>query len=262
MCSLFATATPSEGMPSTWGFSSTLSAAALLALALVVAGCGGAGANEDGGGNDGGGDDGGGGGDGTGLSAPAAPSGLSAAPEDGAAQLSWDTVDDADTYQVYRDTSSGVDASSSALDTGVGQSSYTDETAENGTEYFYVVTAVASEDGESAESDPSREASAVPVAAPSGLEGTSRDSEVGLSWQAAAGAETYSVYRSTSSAEGDPPEGDPLATGVGETSYADTTARNGTKYYYRVTSVNPSGAESSASGEVEKTPFSDPPDRP
>jgi fibronectin type 3 domain-containing protein len=49
---------------------------------------------------------------------------------------------------------------------------------------------------------------------------------------------------------------------VAETSYADTTAENGTKYYYRVTSVNPSGAESDASSEVEKTPFSSPPDRP
>ncbi len=224
-----------------------------------MAGCGGAGANEDnGGGDDGGGDDGGGGG--TGLSAPAAPSGLGATSQEGAAQLSWDTVDDADTYRVYRDTSSGVDVSSSALDTGIDQTSYTDGTAENGTEYFYVVTAVASEDGESAESDASGEAGAIPFAAPSGLEGTSRDSEVALSWQGAAGADTYNVYRSTSSTSG--AEGEPLATGVVEASYTDTTAQNGTTYYYRVTSVNPNGAESDASSEVEKTPFSDPPDRP
>jgi fibronectin type 3 domain-containing protein len=68
------------------------------------------------------------------------------------------------------------------------------------------------------------------------------------------------VYRSTSSTSG--AEGDPLGTGVTEASFADTTAENGTKYYYRVTSVNPNGAESASSGEVEKTPFSDPPDRP
>ncbi|WP_259247149.1 fibronectin type III domain-containing protein [Salinibacter ruber] len=225
---------------------------------MAVTGCGGAGANEEGGGDDGGGDDGGGGG--AGLSAPAAPSGLEATPQDGAAQLSWGAVDDADTYRVYRSTSSGVDGSGSPLDTGIGQSSYTDETAENGMEYVYAVTAVASEGGESAESDPSEEAEALPFAVPSGLEGTSRDSEVALSWQGAAGADTYSVYRSTSSTDG--AEGDPLATGIAETSYADTTAENGTKYYYRVTSVNPNGTESSASGEVEKTPFSDPPDRP
>ncbi|MCS4184938.1 fibronectin type III domain-containing protein [Salinibacter ruber] len=226
---------------------------------MAVAGCGGAGANEDtGSGDDGGGDDGGGGG--TGLSAPAMPSGLEATPQDGTVQLGWDAVDGADTYNVYRSTSSGVDVSSSALDTGIDQTSYTDDTAENGTEYFYVVTAVASEDGESAESDASGEAEAIPFAAPSGLEGTSRDSEVALSWDGAAGADTYNVYRSTSSTDG--AEGEPLATGVAETSYADTDAQNGTKYYYRVTSVNSSGAESDASSEVEKTPFSDPPNRP
>jgi fibronectin type 3 domain-containing protein len=83
---------------------------------------------------------------------------------------------------------------------------------------------------------------------------------VALSWDAAAGADTYNVYRRTSSTDG--AEGEPLATGVAETSYADTDAKNGTTYYYRVTSVNSSGAESDASSEVEKTPFSDPPDRP
>ena len=236
---------------------SLLLTTALLGLALAVAGCGGAGANEEGGGDDGNGDDGGGG---TGLSAPAVPSGLEATPQDGAVQLGWDAVDGADTYNVYRSTSSGVDGSGSPLDTGIDQTSYTDETAENGTEYFYAVTAVASEDGESAESGASGEAEAIPFAAPSGLAGTSRDSEVALSWDAAGGADTYNVYRSTSSTDG--AEGEPLATGVSETSYADGTAQNGTKYYYRVTSVNPSGAESSASSEIEKTPFSEPPGQP
>ncbi len=236
---------------------SLLLTTALLGLALAVAGCGGAGSNEEGGGDDGGGDDGGGG---TGLSAPAVPSGLEATPQDGTVQLGWDAVDGADTYNVYRSTSSGVDGSGSPLDTGIDQSSYTDGTAENGTEYFYAVSAVASEGGESAESDASEEAEAIPFAAPSGLEGTSRDSEVALSWDAAGGADTYNVYRSTSSTSG--AEGEPLATGVAETSYADGTAENGTKYYYRVTSVNTSGAESSASSEVEKTPFSEPPGQP
>ncbi len=222
-----------------------------------MAGCGGAGSNEEGGGDDGGGDDGGGG---TGLSAPAAPSGLEATPQDGTVQLGWDAAGGADTYNVYRSTSSGVDGSGSPLDTSIDQSSYTDGTAENGTEYFYAVSAVASEGGESAESDASGEADAIPFSAPSGLEGTSRDSEVALSWDAAGGADTYNVYRSTSSTSG--AEGEPLETGVAETSYSDTAAQNGTKYYYRVTSVNPNGAESDASSEVEKTPFSDPPGRP
>ncbi|MCS4116055.1 fibronectin type 3 domain-containing protein [Salinibacter ruber] len=188
----------------------------------------------------------------------ASPSGLSATPGDGTTQLSWEAAGGADTYNVYRSTSSGVDASSDPLGTGISSVEYTDETAENGTEYFYVVTAAAASGDR--ESDPSGEVSAVPFAAPSGLEGTSRDSEVALSWEGAAGADTYNVYRSTSSTDG--AEGEPLATGVAETSYADTAAENGTKYYYRVTSVNPNGTESSASSEVEKTPFSEPPGQP
>ncbi len=224
-----------------------------MGLALAVAGCGGAGSNEEGG-DDGGGDDGGGGG--TGLSAPAAPSGLEATPQDGTVQLGWDAVDGADTYNVYRSTSSGVDGSGSPLDTGIDQSSYTDGTAENGTEYFYAVSAVASEGGESAESDASEEASAALLASPSGLSATPGDGTTQLSWEAAGGADTYNVYRSTSS--GVDASSDPLGTGISSTEYADESAQNGTEYFYVVTAVASGDRESDASGEVEAIPFAAP----
>ncbi|WP_259087349.1 fibronectin type III domain-containing protein [Salinibacter ruber] len=226
---------------------------ALLGLALAVAGCGGAGSNEEGGGGDGGGDDGGGG---TGLSAPAVPSGLEATPQDGAVQLGWDAVDGADTYNVYRSTSSGVDISGSALNAGVSSSEYTDETAEEGTEYFYVVTAVASEDGETAESGASEEASAALLASPSGLSATPEDGSTQLSWEAAGGADTYNVYRSTSS--GVDASSDPLGNGISSTEYTDETAQNGTEYFYVVTAVSPSGRESDPSGEASTVPFASP----
>lgn len=132
--------------------------ASLLASALIVAGCGGAGAN---GGDDGGGNDGG-----TDLSAPAAPSGLEATSGDSEISLGWDAVDEADTYRVYRGTSSGVDTSGSALDTGISSADYTDETAENGQKYFYVVTAVAEESGDTAESNASNEIEKTPFSDP------------------------------------------------------------------------------------------------
>lgn len=118
----------------------------LLAVAVLLAGtgCSGSGSN---GGSDGGG----------GLTAPAAPSGLSAASQDEAIGLDWDASNGADTYRVYRSTSSGVDASGNPLETGISSADYVDDTAENGTKYYYVVTAVASEGGESAESGPSNE---------------------------------------------------------------------------------------------------------
>ncbi len=220
----------------------------LLLVGLVLAGCGGAGSNpEGGGGNDeGGGDD---------TTVPAAPSDLTADAQNGAVSLSWETADEAESYRVYRATSSTDGVEGSALAEGLTQTSYTDEEVENGTTYYYRVTAVADEEG-----DPSEEVESTPFAPPSGLDGTSGDSQVELSWSPAAGAAAYNVYRDTSSTSG--AEGDPLETGIADTTHTDTTAENGTKYYYRVTSVNPEDEESSASNEVGKAPFSDPPDRP
>jgi fibronectin type 3 domain-containing protein len=100
------------------------------------------------------------------LEAPAAPSGLEATSQDGAAELRWDDVDEADSFVLYRDTEAGVDASGSPLETGISGTSFTDETAENGTTYYYVVTAVASGGGEAAESDPSEEVEVTPFSDP------------------------------------------------------------------------------------------------
>lgn len=123
------------------------------ALALSLPACSGGGSN--------GGDD-----EEGGPTAPAVPTGLSATSQDGAISLSWDAVSGADTYRVYRSTSAGVDASGSPLETGIGPAEYVDEGAENGTKYYYVVTAVASEDGENAESDPSDEVEKTPFSDP------------------------------------------------------------------------------------------------
>lgn len=98
------------------------------------------------------------------------------------------------------------------------------------------------------------------VSAPSNLTATSGDSEISLSWEAVDGAETYNVYRSTSSA--DDTDANPIESDVSSPSYTDTTVENGTAYFYRVTAVDSKGNESETSGEVKKTPFSDPPDRP
>ena len=124
-----------------------------LVLALNLSACSGGGSN-------------GGGNDDSGPTAPAAPTGLSATSQDGAIALDWDAVSEADTYRIYRSTSSGVDASGSPLNTGVGSADYVDDTAENGTKYHYVVTAVATDGGESAESDSSNEVEKTPFSDP------------------------------------------------------------------------------------------------
>ena len=134
----------------------------LLAVGLVAfaAGCGGAGANGGDGTGDGddGGDDDGGGGD---TTAPAAPGGFSGESMDSAIDLTWGAVDadDLDEYNVYRDTESGVGTSGDPLEGGLSETGYTDESAENGTTYYYVVTAVDTADNES---DPSSEVEKTP----------------------------------------------------------------------------------------------------
>lgn len=90
------------------------------------------------------------------------------------------------------------------------------------------------------------------------LTATSGDARVNLSWDAAANASSYSVYRSTST--GSVASGSAIATGLQGTSYADLDAENGITYYYQVTGV--ADQEGDPSNEVAATPFPEPPPRP
>lgn len=96
--------------------------------------------------------------------------------------------------------------------------------------------------------------------APSGLSATSGNGEVELAWESAQNADRYRVYRATSSTNG--ASGTPLETNITSTDYTDTSAENGTKYFYRVTAVAGEDSESDASGEATVTPFAEPPSRP
>jgi fibronectin type 3 domain-containing protein len=73
---------------------------------------------------------------------PAAPTGLSATPGDGSVALNWEenAGDNPVTYSVYRSTDSG--SYSSVLTNGLTSTNYLDNTAVNGTTYYYVIRAV------------------------------------------------------------------------------------------------------------------------
>jgi hypothetical protein len=86
-------------------------------------------------------------------------------------------------------------------------------------------------------------------AAPSGLIATASNARVDLTWTASTGAKSYTVNRSTTAGSGY----QPIATGVTGLSFSDTTATNGTPYFYVVTAVNAAG-ESGASNEATATP--------
>src|SRR5690242_8674997 len=83
------------------------------------------------------------------------------------------------------------------------------------------------------------------------MTGIALDGRVELAWQPVSGADHYSVYRGTS-----PGAITTLVTpagGVTGTSFADTTAANGTAYYYAARAIA-SGTESVSSGSILSTP--------
>jgi hypothetical protein len=88
-----------------------------------------------------------------------------------------------------------------------------------------------------------------PPSAPTGLSATAGNAHVVLSWTASSGATSYNVKRATVSGG---PYGT-IASAVPGTSYDDTTAANGTTYFYVVSAVN-SGGESANSSPASATP--------
>jgi len=190
--------------------------------------------------------------------APSPPQGLGASATETAIELSWSAPADdggapVTSYTVYRGGSSG------ATTTPIGSTSstsFTDETAQPGMTYWYVVTAHNS----GGESDPSNEVSAtissseptVPPSAPA-LSAAAGDGVVNLSWTAPAddgGAAItgYQVYRGASSGSL------ALLTTVGNVlGFQDTGVANGTTYWYAVAAVNSAGS-GELSNAVSATP--------
>ena len=118
-------------------------------IPTVLAGCGGGGGGSSSGGG------------GTTVSVPSAPGGVSASAGNTQVTISWSSVSDATSYNIYWATTSGVTKSTGTKISGV-TSSYTHTSLTNGTTYYYVVTA-ANSAGESSESS---EVSATPTLTP------------------------------------------------------------------------------------------------
>jgi hypothetical protein len=94
-------------------------------------------------------------------------------------------------------------------------------------------------------------AGAIAPTAPKGLTGIALDGSVGLAWQSVSGADHYSVYRGTSPSAVTTqvtPDG-----GVTSTSFTDSSAANGTTYFYVVRAIT-LGLESSDSLITQSTP--------
>ncbi len=132
--------------------------------------------------------------------------------------LSWDAVEDADSYDVYRD---------GKLLKNVNTNSYLDEGLEAYTEYCYEITAVRNE----TETDKSVEVCAttfdLPITTPENLVATpTSDYSIELTWNKVENALSYNIYR----------DGDSIAN-VANPTYTDKDLEYNTKYCYEVAAV-------------------------
>lgn len=187
------------------------------------------------------------------ASAPATPTGLAAVGGTGQVTLSWTSVSNATSYNLYYSTTSGVTKTSGTkITSATSPSVQTGLTA--GTTYYYIVTAVNSTGESAASAQASAGTASTPPlptvpAAPTGVIATGGTNQVAISWGAVSSATSYNVYYATTS-------GVTKSNGTKITNATSPTVQTGlaagTAYYYIVTAVNSVG-EGAASNQVAAT---------
>jgi len=177
------------------------------------------------------------------IMVPATPTGVAQTPGDSQVALTWSAASGATSYNVLRSTTSGS-GYSTITSVSSPTTAYTDTGLTDGTTYYYVIQGV-NATGNSANSS---QVTSAPLAAVTGLGATAGNNSVALTWSAASGATSYTVKRSTTSGAETT-----LVTGVTAAAYTDSTALNGSTYYYIVQGVNATGTGGNSS-EVNSTP--------
>jgi len=180
-------------------------------------------------------------------SIPAAPNSVSATMGNTEVALRWIPVSGATSYHVKRSTTAGGPYTQIAAPTFAG---YTDVSRQNGTMYYYVVSAANS----LGESPNSAQVSAKPAAtvslptAPVNLTAAAGNAQVGLRWAPTTSATVYHLKRSTIN-------GGPYIEVAAPTwyGYTDVGVKNGTTYFYVVSVVTNAG-ESVNSAQAIVTP--------
>ncbi|WP_159023904.1 right-handed parallel beta-helix repeat-containing protein [Formosa sp. L2A11] len=156
--------------------------------------------------------------------------------------LNWEmngiTLGDQD---VFRDTDSDPDGRVSIANNVEGNT-YTDDTAENGTEYFYWIKAT-DVSGESTDSNVANATPAVPDPSVT-LQAYSGDNSVLLQWELKdITLGDQDIFRDTDS---DPSGRVSIANNVEGDSYTDTTAETGVEYWYWVKATDVSGVSTNS----------------
>ncbi|MDH5802213.1 MAG: fibronectin type III domain-containing protein, partial [Gammaproteobacteria bacterium] len=176
-----------------------------------------------------------------------APAALVAVAADTQVTLSWQAAPSATVntrYTLYVSDSPGTGTAGTAIPNVI--SPYIHTGLNNGTQYYYVVTAI-----EDVESAASNEATAMPMppepSVPVGLAAIGGDTVVTLSWSASENANAYTLFWDTVadfSSAASIPLGNVLA-------YRHSGLSNGVTYYYRLRAHN--GPSSSAFGYTVST---------
>ena len=185
-----------------------------------------------------------------GCTQPAAPA-LSLTPDDNQVTAGWSGS--TGLYDVYRNEV-GCNAGFTKIGNDLAASPLVDTNVANGTTYYYQVTAQPA-GNEACASPPSACVAVTPTTppctppnVPTGVVATGGNSQIVLSWNAAAGATFYKVLRSTT--PGGPYVLVAQPTGDG---YTDTAPACGETYYYVIKAANSSTCQSAASAEVSAT---------
>ena len=145
----------------------------------------------------------------------------------GKPRLSWKAIDGADKYYIYRST----DGETFKYYEKTTKTSYTDTKAKVGTKYYYKVKAARNVDGVNIGSAYSAIKTFTATLAKPTVKITTASGKPKLSWSKVTGADKYYVYRST-----DGKIFKHFATTT-KLSFINTSAKKGTKYYYKVKAV-------------------------
>lgn len=193
---------------------------------------------------------GGGGGGAVSNPTPAAPEKVFIVGGNADIYLSWESANGAKTYNIYWSTSAGV-SKQSGTKISVAASPYYHTGLNNGTIYYYVVTAV----NQYGESEESLEASATPgqftpPLPPRDVVSFSYNRKAIIRWTAGDVYASYNIYWSTSKGV---TKGSGTKIADASSPYTHLGLTNGTTYYYVITGVNQYG-EGLESPEVSATP--------
>lgn len=183
------------------------------------------------------------------IAVPAVPTNIAVVPGNGEVNIDWQVVANATSYNVYWSSVSGVSKISGRKIENVKPKQSLSKLS-NGTQYFYIVTAV-NAGGESADSIEVSVTPQVPApAVPIGVSATPANKKVSIAWEKVAGATSYNIYWSTQ--PGVIKETATLLRNE-KINGVQSNLLNGTRYYYAVAAVN-AGGESALSNEVTAVP--------